>query len=134
MNVTQSEIDSLVAAAESLAGEGETPRQAVGGAAGPESPPPVRPGGELPPHTQRILRMRVPVIVKLAERDMPVAEVLKITGGSILEFDHPADAELDLLVNNKTIGRGQAVKVGENFGLKVTRMSDVRETITALGD
>jgi hypothetical protein len=40
---------------------------------------------------------------------------------------------LELRVNNKAIGTGQAVKVGENFGLRITFMGDLKERITALG-
>ena len=40
---------------------------------------------------------------------------------------------LDLLVNNKSIGRGAAVKVGENFGIKITGIGSVKEVIRTLG-
>ena len=98
------------------------------------TPTPAAPGRDVPTETQRILKMRVPVIVKLADRCLPVSSVLRFTGGSIVEFDRPADAELELLVNNKTIGYGQAVKVGENFGLRITRIRSVHDTIKALGE
>lgn len=87
-----------------------------------------------PEELRRILSMRVPVIVKLAERDLPVSNILDLTNGSILEFERLADSELELLVNNKTIGMGQAVKIGENFGLRITRISSVQNTIQAMGE
>jgi len=37
------------------------------------------------------------------------------------------------MVNNSTIGLGQAVKIGENFGLKITQIGPVEETIKSLG-
>ncbi len=69
---------------------------------------------------RRIMQMRVPVIVQLAERVLPLRDVMKLAPGSIVEFDRTVDAELDLLVNNRHIGRGEAIKVGEHFGLRVT--------------
>jgi hypothetical protein len=36
-------------------------------------------------------------------------------------------------VNNKSIGKGQAVKVGENFGIKITSIGSVKDTIRKLG-
>lgn len=80
-----------------------------------------------------VLRLEVPVIVRLGERRMPLREVLALVPGSIVELPKSAEAELDLLVNNKQIGMGAAVKVGENFGLRITYLGDVRERIEAMG-
>jgi flagellar motor switch protein FliN/FliY len=81
----------------------------------------------------RILRLEVPVIVKLAERKLTLGEVMRLGAGAIIEFSKSSDEPLELLVNNKPIGVGDAVKVGENFGLKITQIGDVREIIRSLG-
>jgi len=83
---------------------------------------------------QRILNIEIPVIVRLGEQTMTVKEVLDLVPGSIIELPKRADAELDLLVNNKQIGFGTAAKVGENFGLRITYVGDIRERIEALGE
>ncbi len=70
------------------------------------------------------LKLEVPIIVRLAERIMRVSEVLDLAPGSIIELPKSAESELDLLVNNRPVGVGVAVKVGENFGLRVTHMGD----------
>ena len=82
---------------------------------------------------QRILNIEVPVIVRLGEQTMTVKEVLDLVPGSIIELQKRADAELDLLVNNKQIGFGTAAKVGENFGLRVTFVGDIKARIEAMG-
>lgn len=87
----------------------------------------------MPSDLAAVLRLEVPVIVRLAERRLPLREVLALVPGSILELPKSAEAELDLLVNNKQIGTGTAVKVGENFGLRISYLGDVRERIEALG-
>lgn len=81
----------------------------------------------------RILSLEVPIIVRLGERRMALGDVLAIIPGAIIELPKGADEELDLLVNNKVIGSGTAVKVGENFGLRVSFVGDVKERIRALG-
>ncbi len=81
---------------------------------------------------RRILDLKVPVSVILAERDMTVASVLDIAVGSIVEFDVPFDADLILQVVGHPIGLGQAVKVGENFGLRIASIDDVQHRIGAL--
>ena len=82
---------------------------------------------------RRILHMHVPVIVKLAERKLTLAEVMRLGPGAIIEFIKASDEPLELLINNKTIGLGDAVKVGENFGLKINQIGDVKEVIRSLG-
>ena len=86
-----------------------------------------------PSELQRILRLEVPVVVKLAERKLTMGEVLRLGVGAIVEFSKSSDEPLELLINNKPIGVGEAVKVGENFGLKITQVGDVKQIIRSLG-
>lgn len=81
----------------------------------------------------RILRLEVPVIVRLAERRLLLSEVMRLGTGAIIEFFKRSDEPLELLVNNKPIGVGETVKVGENFGLRITQIGDVKQVIQALG-
>jgi flagellar motor switch protein FliN/FliY len=80
----------------------------------------------------RILRLQVPVIVKLAERRLAMSEVLRLGVGAIIEFSKANGEPLELLINNKAIGLGEAVKVGENFGLRITQIGDVKAVIRSM--
>ena len=40
---------------------------------------------------------------------------------------------LSLVVGNQVIGSGQAVKVGENFGIRITHLADMSKRIIAMG-
>lgn len=82
----------------------------------------------------QVLRIEVPVVVRVGERQMRMAEVLALTPGAIIEINKRSEDELDLLVNNKQIGSGNAVKVGENFGLRVTYIGDVKSRIAAMAE
>lgn len=159
MSESQEDIDALLAEVSALAQEaveeivGDTPEG--GATAQPVAAPTPAPSNIAPRSTaessasvqrtgdlrtpsgedaSRILMLEVPVIVKLAERTMPFSEIVNMSTGAILEFEQPSDSELDLMINNKCIGRGQAVKVGENFGLRVTTIGSIRARIKALGD
>lgn len=77
-------------------------------------------------------KLEVPVIVLLGQRKMHVREVLTFTIGTIIELPKNADADLELLVNNKPIGLGRAVKVGENFGLRLVYVGDLKRRVEAL--
>ncbi len=87
----------------------------------------------MPAELRSILKLEVPVIVQLGTRAMTVNEVLSLAPGAIIQLPKTADEELEILVNNKAIGSGIAVKVGENFGLKVAYIGDIRKRIQALG-
>lgn len=84
------------------------------------------------PEIDAILKLEVPIIVLIGEHDLPVDHVLSLTPGSIIELPKGSDEELELLVNNKPIGVGQAVKVGENFGIKITAIGDARARLEAM--
>ncbi|MCA9251396.1 MAG: FliM/FliN family flagellar motor C-terminal domain-containing protein [Phycisphaerae bacterium] len=88
---------------------------------------------KLSPELRKLFHLQVPIIVHLAERTMPMREVLELGAGSIIEFSRSSDAELDLVVGNRHIGKGQAVKVGENFGLRITEIGPLEARIRAMG-
>jgi flagellar motor switch protein FliN len=88
---------------------------------------------EAPADVQRVLNIEVPVIVKLAERKLTMAEVMRLGAGAIIEFSKSSDEPLELMVNNKTIGVGETVKVGENFGLRISQIGDIKQIIRSLG-
>jgi flagellar motor switch protein FliN/FliY len=82
---------------------------------------------------RRILKVRVPIVVRLVERRMRVSEVLRFAPGTILEFDRTVADELDLVVGNRVVGQGTAVKLNEHFGMRINRIGGVRERIESLG-
>lgn len=86
------------------------------------------------PEVKRILSISVPVIVKLAERRLSMAEVMRLGVGAIIEFSKRSEEPLQLLINNKPIALGEAVKVGENFGLRITQVGDIKQIIKQLGN
>lgn len=140
----QAEIDALLASAADPVTETGGDAETHAEAAAEPSPAPTFAAPSVPfrkrqvsprrrSELDRILKIRVPVIVTLADRSMALKDVLRLTSGSILEFDRPSDADLDLVVANRVIGTGQAVKVRENFGLRVTSIGEVEDRIKALG-
>lgn len=100
--------------------------------AAPASPVAAAQLAPLPARLERILRLKVPVSVRLARRTMPVGEVLKFAPGTIVEFDRHVDSELDLMAGNRQIGTGVAIKYNEHFGIQVNYIGDVRQRIESL--
>ncbi len=129
MIIDQDEIEALLA----QAGDGSDPEPAppAPAPAAPSAPPPPIVAGS--PEVARLLRLKVPVIVELASRRMDIATVRKFSLGMIIEFEKPVDDPLQLLINNQPIGEGEAVKVGEHFGLRVTTIRDQPSRIRSMG-
>jgi len=87
----------------------------------------------MPSDLKSILKLEVPIVVEIGRRDIALSDVRSIVPGSIIELPKGADEELELLVNNKPVGEGIAVKVGENFGIRISYIGDIRSRIEALG-
>lgn len=77
----------------------------------------------LPNFSRSLLRIKVPVIVTLATTKQPVRKILEIVPGSIIQFNKSCEEMLTVEVGNQEIAVGEAVKIGDKFGLRVTAMS-----------
>lgn len=80
----------------------------------------------------RLLQLPVPIIVKLAQKKIELGQLLEIGPGAIITFEKSCEDLLDLHVNNKLYCRGEAVKIGEKFGLKINEVGSVEERVSAL--
>lgn len=85
----------------------------------------------MPQEHSPILELEVPLIVQIASRTMAVREVMELEHGAIIEFPKSADEKLEILVNNKAVGQGTAVKVGENFGVRISQVGGLESCLEA---
>ncbi|MEN0020399.1 MAG: FliM/FliN family flagellar motor switch protein [Planctomycetota bacterium] len=81
-----------------------------------------------------VLNLEVPVIVRLGSRRMPSSAVMNWVPGSIIELPKHADEPLELHIRSSQIGAGTAVKVGENFGIRVVVLGSKREIAEAVAE
>jgi flagellar motor switch protein FliN/FliY len=79
-----------------------------------------------------VLDIRLNAVVRLGRIEMPIAEVLALGPGSIIEVGHAVDEPIELLVNGKLIARGDVVVVDEKFALRITELISPRERIESL--
>lgn len=76
----------------------------------------------VPPNLHLLLDIPVEVSVELGACQMPMRQVLTLKPGSVIQLDRPADAPVDLYVNDKLVARGQVVVLDDRFGIKVTEL------------
>lgn len=79
-----------------------------------------------------ILDIELIATARLGSVDMPIAEVLSLGPGSIIEVGHLVDDPIELLVNDKLVARGDVVVVDEKFGLRITEIISREERIESL--
>ncbi len=73
----------------------------------------------LPTYTRSLLKIKVPIVVTLATSKQPLSRIVELAPGSIIPFAKSCDDTLTLEVNNRAVAQGEAVKVGEKFGLRI---------------
>ena len=102
---------------------GEVVEEPIGPPRRKERLPPSLTSGDLPPYTRSLLRIKVPVAVTLAEKRQKLSRIVELAPGSIIQFDKSCDAMLNLEVGDQVVACGEAVKVGDKFGLRITAMA-----------
>ncbi len=78
---------------------------------------------ELPSYARSLLKIAVPVRVVLAEKKESVQDVVELAPGTIIKFSKSCEETLHLFVGDQQVAEGEAVKVGDKFGFRVTQMT-----------
>lgn len=78
---------------------------------------------ELPSYSQSLLKIPVVVSVELATKKESLDEIVEMVSGSILKFDKGCDQLLTMVVGGQQVAVGEAVKIGEKFGFRITAMT-----------
>jgi flagellar motor switch/type III secretory pathway protein FliN len=77
---------------------------------------------ELPNYSRSLLRIKVPVIVTLAESKQPIGRIIELGPGTIIQFDKSCEEMLSMQVGEQLVAEGEAVKVGDKFGIRLTAL------------
>jgi len=77
---------------------------------------------DLPPYSRSLLRIRVPVVVTLAQKRQALTRITELGPGAIIQFEKSCEETLELDVGGHAVAVGDAVKVGDKFGLRITSM------------
>ncbi|OHB68591.1 MAG: hypothetical protein A2V70_05885, partial [Planctomycetes bacterium RBG_13_63_9] len=87
---------------------------------------------DLPQYARSLLRVKVPVVVTLAEKRQPLGRILELGTGSIIQFTKSCEEMLALSVEQRPVAVGEAVKVGDKFGLRITSIVLPEERFAAV--
>lgn len=84
---------------------------------------PMDPLGAQPIETPRsinfLLDIPLELTVEVGRRAMTMGELIDLMPGTVVELDRPAGGQLDIMANGKMIAKGEAVVVGDRYGVRI---------------
>jgi len=81
----------------------------------------------------RVLDLPLEIHVELGRKRVRIADLLALAPGSLVELDVAAGAPLSILANQVLVAHGEAVVVGERYGVRVTEIVSPQERVRRLG-
>lgn len=66
-----------------------------------------------------VMDVPVELTIELGRKQVKIGDVLRLGPGSVLELDKANGEPLDVYVNNRLVARGEAVVVGERYGIRL---------------
>ena len=81
---------------------------------------PATPGQSSP--LSMLYDLDLPVAIELGRTRMAVQDVLALARGSVVQLDRQAGEPVDVYVGDKRFAEGEVVVVGEQFGIRITRL------------
>jgi flagellar motor switch protein FliN/FliY len=66
--------------------------------------------------------LHMPVAIELGRTRMSVQEILTLGRGSVIQLDRLAGEPVDVFVGDRRFAEGEVVVVGEQFGVRITRI------------
>jgi len=85
-----------------------------------------------PAGLELILDITMPITVELGRTRMLIRDILALGPGSVVELEKLAGEPVDLLVNDRAIAKGEVVVIDENFGVRLTQISQPTDRIRSM--
>lgn len=76
-----------------------------------------------------ILDIPVTLSMEIGQTRISISELLKLGKDSVIELQRMADEPMDVLVNGTLVAHGEAVVVGERFGIRLTDVISPQERL-----
>jgi len=77
-----------------------------------------------------ILDIPVTLSMEIGQTRISISELLKLGKDSVIELQRMADEPMDVLVNGTLVAHGEAVVVGDRFGIRLTDVISAQERLS----
>jgi type III secretion protein Q len=64
----------------------------------------------------------VKILFELGSVELSLAEVRQLVAGALIPVPRLLDESVDISANGRRIGRGSLVRIGDNLGVRITRL------------
>lgn len=81
-----------------------------------------------------LLDVKLQLTVELGKTELPIKKVLELTKGSIVTLNKAAGEPVELYANGKLIAYGEVVVIEDNFGLRITHITDPARRLNSLNN
>jgi flagellar motor switch protein FliN/FliY len=75
--------------------------------------------------------VEVEVTLEIGRKRMKIGDLVRLGAGQTLELEKSAGEPLEIMVNGRLIGRGEAIVVGDRYGLRITEIVGVSDESAA---
>ena len=79
-----------------------------------------------------LLEVDLPVSISFGKAQLPLKDVLKLTTGSIVELNRGVNEQVEVLVNQCLIARGEVVVVEGNYGVRIQEIATRNDRLRSL--
>ena len=102
---------------------------------GADASPPPEPHASTearPDPLELIREVSMELAVSFGDTSLPLADVLKLASGAIIELNRSVTDPVEVLVNGSVIARGDVVVVDGNYGVRITEIVSRRERVRSM--
>lgn len=71
---------------------------------------------------EALLDVDVEITVVLGTSMMPIAHVLKLGRGAVIELDRGVDEDIEVHANNRAVAKGEIVVIDDRLGITMTEI------------
>jgi flagellar motor switch protein FliN len=80
-----------------------------------------------PRNIERLLDVELDVIVRFGITNVPLRDVVRMGVGTMIELNRTVDEPVELLVNGRSLARGEVVVVDGYYGVRITEIGPTQE-------
>ena len=71
---------------------------------------------------EALLDVEVEITVVLGTSMMPIAHVLKLGRGAVIELDRSVDEDIEVHANNRVVAKGEIIVIDDRLGVTLTEI------------
>ena len=86
----------------------------------------------LDPKFELLYDLQLPISIELGRTNMLIRDILRLSRGSVIEFDKLVSEPVDVLINGKKVAEGEVVVIDKHFGIRVTTLISPSERLRSV--